>query len=65
LSILISLWIYISANPVNRYSDILALNQVLIDRKEEKLLSAIATEMGSVTNILIKDGRQGKDGRRR
>jgi len=48
-----SLWTYISINPVNRSFVILALNQVLSNRKEEKLLSAVATEMGSVTNILI------------
>lgn len=53
LSILMSLWTYISINPVNRSFVILALNQVLSNRKEEKLLSAVATEMGSVTNILI------------
>jgi len=50
-----SLWIYISANPVNRSSVILALNQVLSNRKEEKFLSAVATEMGSITNIFIND----------
>jgi len=50
LSILIPLWTYITANPVNRSSVILAHN-----RKEEKLLSAFATKMGSIINILLND----------
>jgi hypothetical protein len=41
-------------NPVNLSSPILALNQILSSFKEEKLFSAVGTEIGNATTILRK-----------
>jgi hypothetical protein len=51
----LSLWIYIRTHPINLSSPILSLNQVLSNIKEKKFLSAIATEIGNVINILRND----------
>lgn len=43
---------YMRGNSVNLSSPILALNQVLRIRNEEKLLNAVATKTGKVIRIL-------------
>jgi hypothetical protein len=51
---------YNKARPVNLSSLILDLNHVFSKRREEKLLSAVAIDIGRVIKILINKENTGK-----
>lgn len=51
---------YNKARPINLSSLILDLNHVFSKRREEKLLSAVAIDIGRVIRILINKENTGK-----